>query len=108
MIELFSSLADRVSTLASTPLNPQVEAALTACGIAGAALYLAGFALLLTGRLSGTGILYPASNTVAALLVLSSLSVSFNAGAFIIQISFAAIGAASVLMKLRARRLETR
>lgn len=105
MSDLGSFMTDAHEMLAHVTGTPAAGAWLTAAGVAGAILYLTTFTAVQAGRLRGDSITYSACNTVAALLVLSSLSVSFNTGAFIIQTSFATIGTIAIVLKLRARRI---
>lgn len=105
MIELLSPLGDLPRMLDELTMDERARFALTGAGITGALIYLMSFAAVQSGRLRGDSITYSAFNTVAALLVLSSLSVSFNPGAFIIQTSFATIGMMAILLKLRARHM---
>ena len=104
MLDLLPPLGELPGVLESFVREVPTQRALSVFGIVGAVIYLSGFTLLQMGRMRGDSIAYAALNTIAALLVLASLAAHFNAGAFIIQVSFAAIGAVSVIAKLHARR----
>ena len=108
MEELVMAFAELPRESSMLVRRMELDGILTVCGVAGALLYLTSFAAVQSGRMRGDGVAYALVNTVAALLVLSSLSVSFNAGAFIIQTSFATIGATAIILKLRSRRRLTR
>lgn len=54
-------------------------------GSAGAAIILGSYLLLQLQKVSGSALSYSLANAVGALLVLASLSVDFNLGAFVIE-----------------------
>ena len=108
MMDLLAALGDVPGAIDGFVRHANAQRALSAFGIVGAVIYLSGFTLLQMGRMRGDGITYATMNTIAALLVLSSLTAQFNAGAFIIQVSFATIGAISIAAKLNRRRVRVR
>lgn len=55
-------------------------------GLAGAALIIAAYLLLQTGKLSPSGILYSSLNAAGALLIIISLIINWNLAAFIIEV----------------------
>lgn len=73
-------------------------------GVAGAALYVCNYALLVTRRTSADRPGYFVMNLLAAILLLASLSQAFNLGAALIQLFFcvmSVVGAVSRLHPLR-------
>jgi hypothetical protein len=56
-----------------------------AAGLAGVVIYIAAYGLLQAGVLRGTGYAYPALNLAASLLLLVSLSQTFNLSAALVQ-----------------------
>lgn len=77
-----------------------------AAGLAGVCLYILAYGLLQAGLLRGTGYLYPALNLVAALLLLVSLSQTFNLAAALVQGCWVAISLFGLARRcLRDRRV---
>lgn len=80
-------------------------------GVAGFFVYIIGFFLVQARMLCGNSDLFSISQICAALLVLISLSTEFNLASFMIQVSYATIGALGVLLRklrLQARPSRTR
>ena len=75
--------------LAALPVDPATM--LKAFGVIGFAAYMAGYALLQTGRIDGDGQAYRWLNLVGASFMLISLYQDFNLGAALIQVSWIAI-----------------
>ena len=71
-------------------------------GIAGFVAYVANYAALSFRLVSGDSIVYFAGNTLAATLVLISLTTDFNMASVLIQVFWIGIGLGAIL--LRARR----
>ena len=85
-------------------LGEGVEPLLRSLGVAGAGLYLVTYALLQLKLLSGDSILYTAINMCAASLVLTGLTVDFNAGAAIIQIAWILLGTLGITISVLRRK----
>jgi len=66
-------------------------------GIAGAGIYLGAYALLQLGYVRGDSVAYAMMNILAASCVLVSMFSAFNVGSAIIQVSFIALSAISVI-----------
>ncbi|MGS4944013.1 cyclic nucleotide-binding domain-containing protein [Meridianimarinicoccus sp. RP-17] len=75
-------------------------------GLAGVGIYILAYGLLQAGLLRGTGYLYPALNLAAALLLLVSLSQTFNLAAALVQGCWVAISLFGLARRfLRDRRV---
>ena len=78
-------------------------------GVAGAALYVCNYTLLVTRRTSTDHPVYFAVNLSAALLLLISLSQAFNLGAALIQLFFCVMSVVGIVSRLHPlRRLRHR
>lgn len=71
----------------------------TVAGLAGFGAYVAAYALLQFGVLSGDSLIYTGANTLAAALVLISLIADFNLASALIQITWIVIGVVGVLLR---------
>lgn len=70
-------------------------------GIFGFFVYLASFAAVQVGRLSGNGMTFSAANVVAAICVGISLTVDFNLASALIQGSWIVVGVTGIALRLR-------
>jgi hypothetical protein len=73
-------------------------------GIAGSLLILGSYLLLQLGRIRPDQLVWPTLNGAGALLVLLSLAVDFNLGAFLLELSWLGISLVGLVRVLRARR----
>ena len=72
-------------------------------GTAGAVIILGSYLLLQLQRVSGTALSYSLANALGALLVLISLLVDFNLGAFVIEAFWLAISMIGIVRWRRNR-----
>lgn len=73
-------------------------------GVAGAALYICNYTLLVTRRTSADRPLYFVVNLSAAIFLLISLSQAFNLGAALIQLFFCAMSVVGIVSRLHPLR----
>jgi hypothetical protein len=73
-------------------------------GLGGTLAILAGFFLLQTRRLSGTGITYQLLNLFGAAGILVSLLGTFNLSVFLLELAWVAVSAYGIVRSLRERR----
>ena len=73
-------------------------------GVAGSLLILGSYLLLQLGRIRPDQLVWPTLNGAGALLVLLSLAVDFNLGAFILELSWLGISLVGLVRVLRTRR----
>ena len=93
-----------LETATGAPLGP-----FDLFGVAGAALYVCNYTLLVTRRTSADRPGYFVLNLLAALLLLVSLSQAFNLGAALIQLFFCVMSVVGILSRLHPlRRLRRR
>lgn len=74
-----------------------------AVGIAGVLLILAAYFLLQTERIRSDELRYPLLNLVGAMLVIVSLTHTFNLASFVIEIAWIAISLYGIIKILRRR-----
>lgn len=72
-------------------------------GIGGVLLILAAYFLIQTGKLSAEALPYPVLNLVGAVLILVSLTHTFNLASFIIELAWIAISVFGIVKILRKR-----
>lgn len=75
-------------------------------GIAGVVLILAAYFLLQSGRLTSEDLAFPVTNLIGAVLILVSLTNTFNLASFIIELAWIAIslfGIAKILLGRKDR-----
>lgn len=78
-------------------------------GSLGVLLIVASYLLLMIGRISSDGIRYPAVNALGAILIIISLTESFNLPALLIEVFWLAISVLGIFNVLRGRlRRESR
>lgn len=75
-------------------------------GMLGTVLILGGFALLQSGRVSGTGLAYQLLNLLGAAGVLVSLLGTFNLSVFLLEAAWIVVSLYGIARTLRAKRLE--
>jgi hypothetical protein len=73
-------------------------------GISGSILILGSYLMLQIGRIRADQLLWPVLNGAGAVLVLLSLAVEFNLGAFILELSWLLISVIGLVRLLRANR----
>lgn len=76
-------------------------------GLAGSALFIAAFAYANVAKQLNK-IAFNFANLVGAILLLISLSVTFNLAAFVLEAAWGTIAAVGLVMAIRARRREPR
>lgn len=76
-------------------------------GLAGSALFIAAFAYANVVKALDK-VLFNLANLVGAVLLLISLSVSFNLAAFVLEAAWGAIAAIGLVMAIRTRMRERR
>jgi hypothetical protein len=76
-------------------------------GLAGSALFIAAFAYANVSK-SLNKVLFNLANLVGAILLLISLSVTFNLAAFVLEAAWGTIAAVGLVMAIRARMQERR
>jgi hypothetical protein len=76
-------------------------------GLTGSALFIGAFAYANVAKALDK-VLFNLANLVGAILLLISLSVTFNLAAFVLEVAWAAIAAVGLVLALRARQAEKR
>lgn len=76
-------------------------------GLAGSALFIAAFAYANVSK-SLNKVLFNLANLIGAILLLISLSVTFNLAAFVLEAAWGTIAAVGLVMAIRARMQERR
>ena len=77
-------------------------------GLLGTVMILGGFALLLAGKLSGTGLVYQLLNLFGAAGVLVSLLGTFNLSVFLLEAAWIAVSLYGIARSFKAKRTEAR
>lgn len=72
-------------------------------GMLGTVMILGGFALLQSGRLSGTGLVYQLLNLFGAAAILVSLLGTFNLSVFLLEAAWIAVSLYGIARSLKAK-----